>query len=62
MNELDLSEFKLFKDSPDSSHPDCKCSRCDKVIETVPLRLFVNKGEGGEYRFHIECRPEGMFG
>lgn len=44
----------LFTDSPDYG-PDCLCSRCQKPILNIPLRMWPNDGSG-EYRFHFVCQ------
>lgn len=59
----------LFTESPDEGHPRCLCSRCGERIEAPPeeesagdendrtaaLRVFVNGGRDGEYRYHPRC-------
>jgi len=46
----------LFQDSPDSGQPECICSRCGKMIEDgAAIRVFVNEGRDGEYRYHRAC-------
>lgn len=62
---------KFFYDSPDSGHPDCKCSRCGNHIlqaESPILRMWPTepgdygydpKAEGGtEFRFCWSCSKE----
>lgn len=62
---------KFFYDSPDSGHPDCKCSRCEKAIpanQTPILRMWPTepsdhgydpKSEGGtEFRYCWNCSKE----
>lgn len=48
---------QLFDVSPDPGHPDCICSRCSEPIpeDECPIRVFVDEGAGGEYRYHIHC-------
>jgi hypothetical protein len=56
-----LETDQLFSDSPDTGHPDCKCSRCLKVIpeQQVPTRIWPTDDEGNvlnyEYRFCNKC-------
>lgn len=56
-----LDTDRLFMDSPDAGTPECICSRCGKQIgmheedEVIPIRLFVNQGRKGEYRYHPGC-------
>lgn len=49
---------RLFQDSPDIGEPACRCSRCGGFIAepAVPVRVFVDRGLGGEYRFHPRAR------
>lgn len=51
-----LPTDKLFKDSPDTGWPECKCSRCDKMIREheVPLRMMP-EGQNAEYRYCESC-------
>jgi hypothetical protein len=59
---------KVFYDSPDSGHPDCKCSRCGKPIpakESPILRMWPtesgdhgydpNAAGGTEFRYCWAC-------
>lgn len=48
---------KLFQDSPDAGWPECICSRCGGRIgeDEMPLRVFVDEGKGGEYRYCEGC-------
>lgn len=46
----------LFFESPDVGDPSCVCSRCSKPItKGIPVRVFVNEGADGEYRYHGAC-------
>ena len=53
---LDVGDV-LFQDSPDAGHPDCICSRCGQPIpeDQCPLRVFMDEGRAGEYRFCESC-------
>jgi hypothetical protein len=47
----------LFQDSPDAGDQACVCSRCGEPIgeeEGPPVRVFVDQGKGGEYRYHCD--------
>lgn len=48
---------RLFPDSPDAGEPACICSRCGQQIAEcdLPIRVFVDEGRGGEYRYHPPC-------
>lgn len=52
-----LPTDRLFMDSPDTGRPDCLCSRCNVKIQEdeTAIRVFVNKGKDGEYRFCEFC-------
>lgn len=56
-SDLPLPTDRLFQDSPDTGDPTCLCSRCLRPIpeEVVPIRVFVDKGSGSEYRYHPAC-------
>ncbi|KKM68175.1 hypothetical protein LCGC14_1463490 [marine sediment metagenome] len=43
-----------FYDSPDTGHPDCKCSLCGLMIDEVPIRVF-DPPRDREMRFHMKC-------
>ena len=45
-----------FIDSPDAGLPECRCSRCGKVIEEkeVPIRVWPGD-KHTEYRYHLQC-------
>lgn len=49
---------RLFKISPDPGHPECICSRCGRQITEweIPIRIFVDEGKGGEYRYCVKCQ------
>lgn len=62
---------KFFYDSPDSGHPDCKCSRCNKPIpcnQAPILRIWptgpgdhgydANASGGTEFRYCWTCSKE----
>lgn len=56
---------QLFGDSPDTGHPDCKCSRCGEVIKDreCPLRMWPTvDGEVTfyEYRYCEKCMTTTM--
>lgn len=44
---------RVFTDSPDGGHPDCKCSHCAQVIEDAAIRIFTD--DNREYRYHLAC-------
>jgi hypothetical protein len=52
-----LATDVLFQDSPDAGLPECICSRCGQGISEgeMPIRVFVDGGKGGEYRYHGAC-------
>lgn len=54
---IPLESDTLFRTSPDAGVPECLCSRCGKQILEggFPIRLFVNGGKDGEYRYHPGC-------
>ncbi|ODS33558.1 MAG: hypothetical protein SCARUB_01292 [Candidatus Scalindua rubra] len=47
----------LFQDSPDEGLPECICSRCKQQIgeDELAIRLFINEGRDGEYRYCERC-------
>ncbi len=47
---------RLFVDSPDAGDPDCRCSRCGKLIteDEAPAIRMVVEGKY-EYRYHARC-------
>jgi hypothetical protein len=60
MTDLDVSIFdawRCFEDSPDAGDPACVCSWCEQPIaeHDTPIRVFVEDGRVGEYRFHYPC-------
>lgn len=70
MIEIKLTD-KFFYDSPDSGHPDCKCSRCGNVIpadQSPILRVWPTKpgdngydpkaADGTEFRYCWPCSKE----
>ena len=59
---MNMKDDRLFPDSPDVGTPECRCSRCGTVIaeeDAPPIRVFVDEGRGGEYRYHPRCVAEG---
>lgn len=44
-----------FDDSPPTKHPDCKCSKCGKVIEEDFAVRVKPEGEDEEIRLHESC-------
>lgn len=62
-NLVNTETDKVFKDSPDSGHPDCKCSRCGGQIkeDECPIRCWTQNDEGEvdensqEYRYCEKC-------
>lgn len=53
---------KEFKDSPDTGHPDCICSRCGNKIPSrqFALRIFTGKKKNTEFRYCEPCQTKDM--
>lgn len=56
MTQRILPSDRPFLESPDVGHPDCLCSRCEKMIgeAEVPIRVWP-ADRRYEYRFHQGC-------
>jgi NAD-dependent SIR2 family protein deacetylase len=65
MIELEPTD-QIFQDSPYAGEPECKCSRCGKMIEEeeCPLRMWTTNEQGvmddssQEYRYCEECQKK----
>lgn len=59
---LYLAQVTWFDESPDTGHPDCRCSWCLEVIEEncTPIRFF--RPDNKEVRLHPSCFKESGLG